>query len=50
MKKRTTNSCVFFRDRLVIGQICAALHNRDWCRARVIEVGENRVRVQLIDW
>jgi hypothetical protein len=40
----------FFLNRLVVGQACAALFNHDWYRARVLEIGENRVRVQYIDW
>ena len=39
-----------FDNRLVVGQVCAALFNGDWYRARVLEIGESRVRVQYIDW
>ncbi|CAF1274217.1 unnamed protein product [Rotaria sordida] len=39
-----------YKAKLTIGQICAALFNGDWYRARILEVGENRVRVQYIDW
>lgn len=37
-------------NRPVIGQCCAALFNGDWYRARILEIEENRVRVQYIDW
>lgn len=36
--------------RLSVGQICAALFNKDWYRARILEIGDNSVRVQYIDW
>jgi len=41
---------LFLLNRLIIGQACAALFNGDWYRARVLEIGENRVRVQYVDW
>ena len=34
----------------MIGQICAALFQKEWYRARVLEIGENSARVQYIDW
>jgi hypothetical protein len=37
-------------NRLTVGQACAALFNKDWYRARVLEMADNRVRVQYIDW
>jgi hypothetical protein len=40
----------FFSSRLVVGQMCAAVFNSDWYRARVLELGENRLLVQYIDW
>ncbi|CAF1913913.1 unnamed protein product [Rotaria magnacalcarata] len=39
-----------YNAKLSIGQICAALFNADWYRARVLELDESRVRVQYIDW
>jgi hypothetical protein len=36
--------------RPVLGQFCAALFNGDWYRAHILEIEENRVRVQYIDW
>jgi hypothetical protein len=39
-----------FQNRLIIGQCCAALFNGDWYRARILEIDENRVRVQYLDW
>jgi hypothetical protein len=39
-----------YKSKLVVGQACAALFNGDWYRARILEIGENRVRVQYIDW
>lgn len=36
--------------RLTVGEVCAARFNGDWYRARVLEIAENRVRVQYIDW
>ncbi|CAF3844382.1 unnamed protein product [Adineta steineri] len=39
-----------YKSKLAVGQACAALFNGDWYRARVLETGENRVRVQYIDW
>ncbi|CAF1115310.1 unnamed protein product [Adineta steineri] len=37
-------------NRLAVGQWCAALFNGDWYRARILEIDENRVYVQYIDW
>ncbi|CAF3593445.1 unnamed protein product [Rotaria sordida] len=39
-----------YKSKLVVGQFCAALFNGDWYRARILEVDENRVHVQYIDW
>ncbi|CAF3760230.1 unnamed protein product, partial [Rotaria sp. Silwood1] len=39
-----------YKSKLVVGQFCAALFNGDWYRARILEIDENRVHVQYIDW
>jgi hypothetical protein len=39
-----------YKSKPVLGQFCAALFNGDWYRAHILEIEENRVRVQYIDW
>ncbi|CAF0959484.1 unnamed protein product [Rotaria magnacalcarata] len=39
-----------YKSKLVVGQCCAALFNGDWYRARILEIDENRVHVQYVDW
>ncbi|CAF4848163.1 unnamed protein product [Rotaria sp. Silwood1] len=39
-----------YNAKLAIGQVCAALFNSDWYRARILEISDSRVRVQYIDW
>jgi len=39
-----------YKNKLSVGQYCAALFGGDWYRARVVEIEEQRVLVQYIDW